>query len=65
MNLIGKVLKLPEIYNVIVIPIRHSGGGYICNEIRNENNEIVSAECYINEDVFDDAIDLTDTIKKL
>jgi uncharacterized protein YjhX (UPF0386 family) len=62
--MIGKVLKLPECNNSIVIPIRHSGGGYICTQIRN-NKEIVSAECYVREDGFEDAIDLTEVLKAL
>lgn len=62
--MIGKVLKLPKCDNSIVIPIRYSGGGIVCTEIRS-NGEIVSAECYVREDGFEGAIDLTSFIKSL
>jgi hypothetical protein len=65
-NVVGKVLKLPKCRNNIVIPLRSSSGGYVCNEIR-DFGEIVSSgnHVYIREDIFDDAIDLTDVIKSL
>jgi hypothetical protein len=61
---IGKVVKLPECDNSIVIPVRYSGGGYVCTDIRS-NGDIISAECYISEQGFINAIDLTAIIKEL
>jgi hypothetical protein len=62
--MIGKVLKLPRCDNSIVIPLRYSGGGIVCNQIRS-NGEIISAEYYIHLDGFEDAIDLTEVLKTL
>ncbi|TVY09908.1 hypothetical protein [Paenibacillus cremeus] len=59
-----KILKLPRCDNIIVIPLRYSGGGIVCTEIRN-NGEVVSGECYIHEIAFEDAIDLTEIFKSL
>lgn len=63
-KMLYKVWKLPKCNNAIVIPIRHSGGGYECVGILSEG-EINAERCYIHELGFEDAIDLTGAIKTL
>jgi hypothetical protein len=46
--MINKVLKLPKCDNSIVIPVRRSGSGYECVEIRCDK-WIGATKCYIPE----------------
>lgn len=55
MDLIGRLINLPDMNGITVVPVKTSGGGYMCLEIGDSSG----IECYIRGDVFENYIDLT------